>query len=82
MAIEAVKEYFSKYGIADQIKEFDVSSATVELAAQALISAQGAIPRITPPSTEMAGGTLYARDADSPGVHVRPDAVIHRRRGR
>lgn len=36
MAIEAVKEYFSKYGIADRIKEFDVSSATVELAAQAL----------------------------------------------
>ncbi len=36
MAFEAVKEYFSKYGIADRIKEFDVSSATVELAAQAL----------------------------------------------
>lgn len=35
MAIEAVKEYFSKYGIADRIKEFDVSSAIVELAAQA-----------------------------------------------
>ena len=36
MAIEAVKEYFSKYGISDRVKEFDVSSATVELAAQAL----------------------------------------------
>lgn len=36
MAVEAVKEYFSKYGIADRVKEFDVSSATVELAAQAL----------------------------------------------
>ncbi|MGI6579958.1 MAG: YbaK/EbsC family protein [Saccharofermentanales bacterium] len=36
MAVEAVKEFFSKYGIADRIKEFDVSSATVELAAQAL----------------------------------------------
>lgn len=35
MAIEAVKDFFSKYGIADRIKEFDVSSATVELAAQA-----------------------------------------------
>ena len=32
MAIEAVKEYFTKYGIAERIKEFDVSSATVELA--------------------------------------------------
>ena len=36
MAIEAVKEYFSRFGMADRIKEFDVSSATVELAAQAL----------------------------------------------
>ena len=36
MAIEKVKEYFSKHGIADRVREFDVSSATVELAAQAL----------------------------------------------
>ncbi len=36
MAIEVVKEYFSRYGMADRVKEFDVSSATVELAAQAL----------------------------------------------
>ena len=36
MAIEKVKEYFSKYGIADRVREFDVSSATVELAAKAL----------------------------------------------
>ena len=36
MAIEAVKEYFSQFGIADRVKEFDVSSATVDLAAQAV----------------------------------------------
>lgn len=36
MAIEAVKALFSKYGIADRIRELDASSATVELAAQAL----------------------------------------------
>ena len=36
MAVEAVKEYFAKYGMADRVKEFDVSSATVELAAQAV----------------------------------------------
>lgn len=36
MSIEAVKEYLSKFDIADRIKEFDVSSVTVELAAQAL----------------------------------------------
>lgn len=36
MAIEKVKEYFRQYGMEDKILEFDVSSATVELAAQAL----------------------------------------------
>ena len=36
MAIEKVKEYFRQKGIDNRILEFDVSSATVELAAQAL----------------------------------------------
>ncbi|MBO0451081.1 MULTISPECIES: YbaK/EbsC family protein [Enterococcus] len=36
MSVEAVKEYFSQYGMAERIQEFPVSSATVELAAQAL----------------------------------------------
>lgn len=36
MAIEAVKRYFESWGMADRVREFDVSSATVELAAQAL----------------------------------------------
>ena len=36
MAIEKVKEYFARFGMADRVREFDVSSATVELAAQAL----------------------------------------------
>ena len=36
MAIEKVREYFKKFGIEDRIREFNVSSATVELAAKAL----------------------------------------------
>ncbi|WP_413537629.1 YbaK/EbsC family protein [Enterococcus malodoratus] len=36
MSFEAVKEFFSQYGMAERIQEFPVSSATVELAAQAL----------------------------------------------
>lgn len=36
MSIQVVKEYFKKIGIEDKIMEFDVSSATVELAAQAV----------------------------------------------
>nr|PZN07018.1 MAG: EBSC protein [Caldicoprobacter oshimai] len=36
MSIEKVREYFKKWNIEDRIQEFDVSSATVELAAKAL----------------------------------------------
>ncbi len=36
MAIEKVKAYFKRYGIEDRVREFEVSSATVELAARAL----------------------------------------------
>lgn len=36
MAIEKVREYFRTLGIEDRILEFDVSSATVDLAAQAV----------------------------------------------
>lgn len=36
MSIEKVRDYFNQYGIAYRIQEFDVSSATVELAAEAL----------------------------------------------
>ena len=36
MAIDKVREYFAQWNMQDQILEFEVSSATVELAAQAL----------------------------------------------
>lgn len=36
MSIERVRAYFQEVGIADRIKEFEVSSATVALAAEAL----------------------------------------------
>lgn len=36
MSIEKVRAYFQTLGIADRILEFDVSSATVDLAAQAV----------------------------------------------
>lgn len=36
MSIERVREYFNTKGIADRIQEFDCSSATVALAAEAL----------------------------------------------
>ena len=36
MSIEKAKAHLDRFGVADRIKEFDVSSATVELAAKAL----------------------------------------------
>lgn len=36
MSIEKVKAYFREYGVEEKIQEFEVSSATVELAAAAL----------------------------------------------
>lgn len=38
MAIDKVKDYFGKYNMSERIQEFEVSSATVELAAAALNS--------------------------------------------
>lgn len=40
MSIEIVRKYFSSFGMEERIQEFEVSSATVELAAQAV----GCIP--------------------------------------
>lgn len=40
MSVEKVREYLKPYGVADKIKEFNESSATVELAAHAV----GVIP--------------------------------------
>lgn len=36
MSIETVREYFKAYGVQDRVMEFEVSSATVELAAAAV----------------------------------------------
>ena len=55
MSIEKVKKYFEKYGIENRILEFDVSSATVELAAAAL----GCLP-------EKIAKTLSFSVADAP----------------
>ena len=45
MAIDKVKAYFSEFGIADRVREFPVSSATVELAAAALGCEPGRIAK-------------------------------------
>ena len=45
MSIQKVREYLAACGAADRIREFDVSSATVELAAKALGCAESRIAK-------------------------------------
>ncbi len=45
MAIENVRKYMQQYGIEERIMEFEVSSATVELAARRFIASRGVLPR-------------------------------------
>ena len=45
MSIEVVRKYFNQFGIEDRVLEFPVSSATVELAAQALKCAPARIAK-------------------------------------
>lgn len=45
MSIKRVKEYFSKFGLENRILEFEVSSATVELAAEAVGTAPARIAK-------------------------------------
>ena len=48
MSIEKVRAYFRSVGLEDRVMEFPVSSATVELAAQAVGCEPGALPRHCP----------------------------------
>ena len=43
--IENVRDYLKKFGVENKILEFDVSSATVELAAKALNTSEGRIAK-------------------------------------
>lgn len=45
MSIEKAKNYLAQFGVENKIQEFDVSSATVELAAKALNCAPGRIAK-------------------------------------
>ena len=49
MSIEKVRAYFKPLGIEERIREFDVSSATVELAAVAVASVLHWQPRLSWP---------------------------------
>lgn len=64
MAIEKVREYFAKLGMEEKIQEFDVSSATVPLAAKALGCEEARIAK-----------TLSFKVDDAPVLIVAPGDV-------
>ena len=48
MSIERVKAYFREYGLEGRVRELDMSSATVELAAAALNGREYPLPEAVP----------------------------------
>lgn len=56
MSVERAKEHLEKYGLGDRVMEFEVSSATVELAAQAVGCAPEMIAKTL--SFEVDGGAV------------------------
>lgn len=70
MSIEKVREYFRQYGIEDRIREFDVSSATVDLAAEA-VGVEGARICKTLSFYEKTGGAIIIQMAGDAKVDNR-----------
>lgn len=70
MAIEKVREYFRELGIEDRIMEFDVSSATVDLAAEA-VGVEGARICKTLSFKEKDGGAILIQVAGDARVDNR-----------
>lgn len=62
MSIEKGRAYFRQFGMEDRVREFDVSSATVELAALAL-GVDGARIAKTLPSRKTTAAYSFLRQA-------------------
>ena len=68
MAIERVREYLKQFNIDHKIQEFETSSATVELAAQALGREPG----------EIAKTTIYLEDKIPTSIDGLKSAAVNR----
>ncbi len=78
MAIEKVKEFFARLGMADRVQEFSVSSATVELAAQA-VGVIGARIAKTLSFAGDEGGVLVVTAGDAKIDNTKYKAFFHRK---
>lgn len=64
MSIEKVRKYFKEFGLEEKIREFDVSSATVELAAKALDVIPGRIAKTLSFQNKEGGCILVVTSGD------------------
>ena len=65
MSIESVRAYFTKIGLGDRVVEFEVSSATVELAARAVGTAPARIAKTLSLSDNEGGCILVVAAGDA-----------------
>lgn len=78
MSIEIVKKFFSTYGIQDKVMEFDVSSATVEMAAAAVgVSASRIAKTLSFQNNE--GCILIVTAGDAKIDNVKFKSVFHQK---
>ncbi|MCD8224301.1 MAG: YbaK/EbsC family protein [Clostridiales bacterium] len=78
MSIEKVKAYLREFGLADRVREFSVSSATVELAAQALGCEPGRIAKSLSFLTD-AGPILIIAEGDARVDNKKFKAQFHQK---
>ena len=65
MTTEKVREHMKKFGLEDRIKEFDVSSATVELSVQFSSVAQSCPTLCNPMNRSMPGLPVHVTNSQS-----------------
>ena len=82
MAIDRVKTYFRQYGMEEKVKQFDVSSATVELAAQALSCEPARIAKTLSFMVEGHAILIVAAGGDACGTCHRRRVPVCGKRGR
>ena len=78
MSLESVREFLAERGYADRVLTFDISSATVELAARAVgvPEAQIAGKYLVAPVLQKGAGGVFRPGAHGPRVHTPPPSIF------
>ena len=77
MSVETVKEFFKKYDMEDKVMEFDTSSATVELAAEAVGTIPARIAKTLSFQQKEGDGFLIVTAGDAKIDNTKFKSVFH-----